>query len=374
MHLTIAIPTFNRCNYLKKNIEYFDKLLRPDDVRISLTISNSASVDNTSEFLQSLQTMRDDLNIFNRKTDWTGGNYGYLADTVPGDADWVWFMGDDDYIPDPNALHSLCNLLREKTDDPNFGFVHVCQAKRSRNTGKITTDTTFNLCNLYGYTEMLGWISSIVIRRKQFVAALKKTDARAQLARKEAAHENSHSSFFQAAYIFEEIFWMMGSFIDSPLVETQEQGMTEATRDRWERENMGERYIYIMDDIERLKNNGLPLSRLSPQFFRYHRYQLWDRFIIYQLGLIETYGDGKRDMQTDSSMSRFVKNWERISSITSYLDESVTKKLLICATENGLGLCNLYLETGFNSAVRELIKRQRDLHTIHTYDFAIEYK
>ena len=213
---------------------------------------------------------------------------------MPGDADWVWFMGDDDYIPDPNALHSLCNL-REK-QMIQILIVHVCQAKRSRNTGKITTDTTFNFCNLYGYTEMLGWISSIVIRRKQFVAALKKTDARAQLARKEAAHENSHSSFFQAAYIFEEIFWMTGSFIDLPLVETQEQGMTKATRDRWERENMGERYIYIMDDMERLKNNDLPLSRLSPQFFRYHRYQLWDRFIIYQLGLIETYGEGKRDM------------------------------------------------------------------------------
>ena len=374
MHLTIAIPTFNRCEYLKKNIEYFDKLARPDDVRISLTISNSASVDSTSDFLQSLQTMRDDLYVFNQMTDWTGGNYGYLAATVPEDADWVWFMGDDDYILDPNALHTLCDFLSEKTSDPDFGFVHVCQAKRSRNSGKVTTDTIFNLCNLYGYTEMLGWISSLVIRRPQFIAALKKTDARAQFARKEASHEASHSSFFQAAYIFEEIFWMTGSFIDLPMVETQEPDMTEATRFRWESENMGERYIYIMDDIKRLKNNGVPLSTLSPQFFRYHRYQLWDRFIIYQLGLLQTYGDGKRDIQTESSMSRFIANWERISSISSYLDESVTKKLLICAVENGLGLCNLYIETGFNRGVRELIKRQQELHTIHTYDFVIDYE
>ena len=373
MHLTIAIPTFNRCEYLKKNIDYFDKLLKPTDVRISLTISNSASVDGTADFLHCLHTRRSDLHIFNQKTDWTGGNYGYLADTVPEDVDWVWFMGDDDYIPDPKALLNLCNLLREKTNDPDFGFVHVCQAKRSRNTGKIITDTTFNLCNLYGYTEMLGWISSLVIRKKQFIAALKKTDARAQLARDEVAHENSHSSFFQAGYIFEEIFWMKGSFIDLPLVETQELGMTEDTRNRWEMENMGERYIYVMDDIKRLKNNGLPLSNLSPHFFRYHRYQLWDRFIIYQLGLVEAYGDGNRDIQIESSMSRFVANWERISSISSYLEESVTKKLLICAIENGLGLCNLYFETGFSSGVKELIKRHRELHTIHTYDFAVEH-
>ena len=60
---------------------------------------------------------------------------------------------------------------------------------------------------------------------------------------------------------------MKGSFIDLPLVETQELGMTDDTRNRWEMENMGERYIYVMDDIKRLKNNGFPLSNLSPHFF-----------------------------------------------------------------------------------------------------------
>ena len=45
MHLTIAIPTYNRCEYLRKNIEYFDKVRRPDGIKLSLTISNSASED-----------------------------------------------------------------------------------------------------------------------------------------------------------------------------------------------------------------------------------------------------------------------------------------------------------------------------------------
>ena len=41
---------------------------------------------------------------------------------MPEDVDWVWFMGDDDYIPDPKALLNLCNLLSEKTNDPDFGL------------------------------------------------------------------------------------------------------------------------------------------------------------------------------------------------------------------------------------------------------------
>ena len=263
MHLTIAIPTFNRCDYLRKNIEYFDKVQRPDGVKLSLTISNSASEDGTEEFLKCLQEKRDDLYLFNERTDWIGNNYGCLSDTIPADADWVWLMGDDDYIPQSDALVKLCEVLLKNQKNDDFGFVHACQAKRSRRSGKVITKSVLQLCNQFGYTEMLGWISSLVMRRKNLVSALKKTDDRAQLARGEPAYENTHSAFFQAGYFFEEIHWMLGAFIDLPLVEPQDEGMTEATRQRWHKENMGERYIYIMDDLERLRANGINLDNLS---------------------------------------------------------------------------------------------------------------
>ena len=54
MHLTIAIPTYNRCEYLKKNIESFDKVRRPNGIKLSLTISNSASEDSTEAYLEKI--------------------------------------------------------------------------------------------------------------------------------------------------------------------------------------------------------------------------------------------------------------------------------------------------------------------------------
>ena len=76
MHLVIAIPTYNRCNYLKKNIQYFDQQIRPKKVRISLAISNSASVDDTEKYLEELKSKRKDVFTFNEQTGWNGGNYG----------------------------------------------------------------------------------------------------------------------------------------------------------------------------------------------------------------------------------------------------------------------------------------------------------
>ena len=39
MHLVIAIPTLNRCKYLKNNIHFFDQQRRPANIRVSLAIS-----------------------------------------------------------------------------------------------------------------------------------------------------------------------------------------------------------------------------------------------------------------------------------------------------------------------------------------------
>ena len=37
-------------------------------------------------------------------------------------------------------------------------------------------------------------------------------------------------------------------------------------RERWHYENMSERYIYIMDDLERIAASGVPLQNLSKNF------------------------------------------------------------------------------------------------------------
>jgi len=372
MKIVIAIPTFNRCEKLKRNIESIDKQIIPDGVELSLAISNSASTDNTQQFLTELSAHRDNTFLFNQQTEWTGGNYGYLESVIPEQTDWVWYMGDDDYFPEKTSIASMCEFLKKNDSDQDFIFVHACQAQRSRSSGQVFKADVLDLCNEFGYIEMLGWISSIVMRAKPFKNALRKIDKRVQVARTEPLLGNSQSAFFHSSYFLEEIYHKKGAFIDLPFIEPQDESMTEETRQRWQNENMGERYIYVVDDLIRLREMGLPLTNLPSQFFRYHKYHLWDRFLIYQLSTLEAFGQGNKTDLVEVSMQRFAKNWERILEIIPFINGADTQKHLNIQFEIAIGLCNLFIEKKFDPMVRELIMRQIELNSVETYDFNIK--
>jgi glycosyltransferase involved in cell wall biosynthesis len=371
MHLVIAIPTFNRCEKLKKNLECFDKQQTPKDVKISVAISNSASTDHTEQFLNKLDNERSNVFIFNQQTNWTGGNYGFLEAVLPHDADWIWYMGDDDHFPGTTSLLKMCEFLGQHETDQELVFVHACQARRSRGSGLICKSDVLSLCNHFGYIEMLGWISSIVMRVQPFRNALQKIDKRVQIARTEPLLGNSQSAFFHSSFLLEEIHNKKGAFIDFPFVEPQDKSMTEDTRQRWQNENMGERYIYVVDDLERLKELGIPLKDLRPSFFKYHKYHLWDRFLIHQLSTLDAFGRGDKTDLVAVSMQRFVKNWERISKIIPLIEGATNRKNLTIQFEIAIGLCNLYVEKNFDPLIREMITRQIELSSIETYDFNI---
>ena len=371
MHLVIAIPTFNRCEKLKKNLDCFDKQKMPKDVKISVAISNSASKDHTEQFLNKLENERSNFFIFNQQTNWTGGNYGFLEAILPSDADWIWYMGDDDHFPSTNSLLKMCEFLSQNDTDKELVFVHACQARRSHGSGQICRNDVLSLCNQFGYIEMLGWISSIVMRVQPFRNALQKIDKRVQIARNEPQLGNSQSAFFHSSFLLEEIHNKKGAFIDFPFVEPQDESMTEDTRQRWKNENMGERYIYIIDDLERLRELGIPLKNLKPSFFKYHKYHLWDRFLIHQLSTLDAFGRGDKTDLVSVSMQRFVKNWERISKIIPFIEGATNRKNLNIQFEIAIGLCNLFVEKNFDPLIREIITRQIELNSIETYDFNI---
>ena len=176
-------------------------------------------------------------------------------------------MGDDDYLYDSDAIASVCEVLTHHHDDDQFAFLHACQARRSRNTVCLVE----NVSTPVTCTDTLRcWlISSIVMRKDLFINALKKTHERGQLSRNDHAL-GYRIQLFQASYFYEELHIKKGAFLDAPLVEPQDEEMTEETRERWQAENMGERYIYIVDDLERLEAIGISTKSLQTPFFKYY--------------------------------------------------------------------------------------------------------
>ena len=129
-------------------------------------------------------------------------------------------------------MEKVCDLLLHENANYDFGLSTRVKA-RSRNTGAIVkTLLSIVITWLHGNA---WWISSIIMRRKKLLMLFRKLMP-VQQARDEPALGNTHSAFFQASYL-EEIYWMRG-LIDLPLVDMQDEEMTDATRQRWQSEKV----------------------------------------------------------------------------------------------------------------------------------------
>ena len=160
--LGIAIPTYNRLEKLKVLLHSIDNQILSKDLDLSLFISNIASTDGTGEFLEKEVKKRHNLKIYNRPEDQTiKPNIFYLNRIISSDVEWVWFMGDDDKLSEKDSLQKVSKCLKENNIN-DLEFVCVCEKRRSRKTSKVFIDKVFNLCNKFGYHEMLGWISGII--------------------------------------------------------------------------------------------------------------------------------------------------------------------------------------------------------------------
>ena len=125
-----------------------------------------------------------------------------------------------------------------------------------------TCDTTFNMCKKFGYLEMLGWFTSLVVRKSEFVQAV----AECEKARKSYQHHTlankPYSAFFHSGYFFQYLHKKDAAFLDEPLVCEQIASDKNKTANRWRDANTGERYLFIADDFQRLKSENINLSNL----------------------------------------------------------------------------------------------------------------
>ncbi len=278
--LGIAIPTYNRLEKLKVLLHSIDNQILSKDLDLSLFISNIASTDGTGEFLEKEVKKRHNLKIYNRPEDQTiKPNIFYLNRIISSDVEWVWFMGDDDKLSEKDSLQKVSKCLKENNIN-DLEFVCVCEKRRSRNTSKVFIDKVFNLCNKFGYHEMLGWISGIILKKQTFQKVFEDF-AKSVNTQYQNVDDTITSAYPHSASILKYTHDKQGLFYDFGLVETQDKLQTIETQKRWVEENMLWRYFHVIDDIENLiKQKILKPNSLNLSFFRYHTYFLWDHLIF----------------------------------------------------------------------------------------------
>lgn len=373
LEFAVVIPTYNRLENLQECLKKYDIQTVPDFVNLSLVISNSASTDGTSEFLTQLSRNRSDVHVFNKILDWVGGNYGCILEALPAKIDWVWFMGDDDEFCSSKSVQKVCDLIYQNRHTEDFAFIHACDEARTTNTGSCFIDTTMNLCRKFGYLEMLGWFTSLVVRRSEFEASLIKIHQRASVMRGKKLAKTPYSAFFHSSYFLQNLHEKVGAFFDEPLVREQPSANHSKTEDRWQNENMGERYLFVVDDFQRLLKSNLPLTKLPTQFFKYHKYHLWDRFIIFQIDAALEIARRKDPKLIATFKPQFLKNWQRIEILATMLSNSETQKWLIIFSRTIQRQCEMLFGAVDDASIHNLLKDTRKYLTLACYDYKINH-
>lgn len=107
--LTIFIPTYNRCQSLKTCLDgLVFQISKRNDVRV--WVSNNASTDNTEKLLNEYSQKHWWLTYETNDTNVGGVQNQLKAFQVPFESEFVWMIGDDDYVVQ-DAIEDLCNVI-----------------------------------------------------------------------------------------------------------------------------------------------------------------------------------------------------------------------------------------------------------------------
>ncbi len=371
--LAIAIPTYNRLERLKVLLNSIDNQIFCKDLELSLFISNIASTDGTSEFLEKETQKRSNLKIYNKpENQFIKPNIFYLNKIISPDIEWVWFMGDDDKLSEDNSLQKIFECLKKNyTND--LEFICICEKKRSKNTSKVYIDKVFNLCNRFGYHEMLGWISSIILKGQTFKKVF---DDFAQSVKTQYnnVEDSITSAYPHSASILKHSHDKKGLFYDIGLVETQDESQTEETQKRWLEENMIWRYFHVIDDIENLINlKILKPQSLSLSFFRYQTYYLWDHLIFTTFKSLPHYVHTSTDAdEINSHINILTNNLCRLLKTENFLKDIKDRKDLILKVTMCINYLQIYVSNNFSEKIRvDLFDSLTNIIQIPNFPFQI---
>ncbi len=137
MKIITVVVTYNRLNWLKKNIDaLLSQTRRPDEI----IVVDNASTDDTYEFLKNLDGIK-----FKRLNENIGGAGGFaygLECAIDDGADWVWMM-DDDALPYKNALEELERaILENQKSNVGVFLSKLANKDNSKSTNKISRAPT----------------------------------------------------------------------------------------------------------------------------------------------------------------------------------------------------------------------------------------
>lgn len=177
--LTIAIPTYNRLDTLKKTLESVINETENYLSDVDIYIANNCSPDNTIEYLQTIVEKYPFIKVMNRSKN-IGPDGNFLAILQESESKFVHILSDDDILIE-GSLRNVVTFLQNADENlslvflnyvrfcKNYSYDDLCNYEKHIKSGvtQITNDKKVFIDNV---KLEFTFLSSLVFSKKHFLS------------------------------------------------------------------------------------------------------------------------------------------------------------------------------------------------------------
>lgn len=171
--LTVCIPTFNRVDFIKKQMSFFQSQIKNNKRLIedvAFIVANNASTDNTAKFLLEYRKDNDFFEyITNSSNLGLVGNIVNLLNFLV--TEYVWFVSDDDELRD-GIIEEVLKIIKLYSN-PEFIFLNYSSSGKKGFNGKTGYRSDSKEAALEVFQENYGslvFITACVYKRRHLLA------------------------------------------------------------------------------------------------------------------------------------------------------------------------------------------------------------
>ena len=262
----------------------------------------------------------DDLNVMRCEA------LPMIAEALPEHLDWVWAIEEGHSLYSRNAVEQVASTIHEITH-ANVHLIHASNADRSFDTGYSQIRTVAELCDEFGYFEILGRLSLLLVRPTHFKFAFGKHLLKtATGGRSGDVWITPHT---QAQFLYLALSQSDGLLVDLKLVnrDTEDDNATPQGVDGW---------FQITRELIELNSSFESSRKWAPHFFRYGETSLWSELVMRQGFIAATF---RPEMDESSpELLQFIDNWNVLLELADYVDNEEAVEAIYTVVTSGIKL------------------------------------
>lgn len=278
-----------------------------------------------------------------------------LAAAMPDDADWVWTLEAGHRLYQRDSLNVLANTIHQDAYS-SVHAVHVSDADRSFNSGYVQHKTVEEFCQTFGYFEILGKVSSLIIRAAHYKFAFNSHLADTANAANSGEIWVSHHTHSQ--FLFLALSQTTAVLADLKLVNLDSGA-------DWATPQKSHEWFRIAREVIELGAATGKNTKWNPHFFRYGTASLWSELVRQQSICAEGFTP---EINSDSvEMLHFIDQWQILLSLADHVTRQEVNEVICDMVTNGIRLTLDFLQSEDKDTKRIKLFFEEQTKDIRTY-------